>query len=79
MRKGSHEILWETFADKLRAASNHLLGVSAAFNDVALQLMEIDTHLRRDGQNNGSWLSEVRNLANYRHEFGMVSIFEIKS
>ena len=70
-RRGSHEVLWESFADMLRQSSNHLLGVSSIFNSVALQLSEIDDFLRQGGQNAGTWLSFVRNQANYRQEFGL--------
>ncbi len=70
-RKGSHEILWEVFANQVRTASNHLLSVSSGFNAVALQLSELDDLLRQEGQNAGSWLSFIRNQANYRHEFGL--------
>ncbi len=70
-RRGSHEVLWEAFADKLREASNHLLTVSAAFTGVALQLANLETFLRQAGHNGGSWLSHVRNQTNYRHEYGL--------
>jgi hypothetical protein len=70
-RRGSHEILWESFANMLRHVSNHLLTVSAAFNTVALRLSEVENLLRQAGQNSGTWLSQVRNQANYRHEFGL--------
>jgi hypothetical protein len=70
-RKGSHQILWEIFANKLRDISNHLLTVSSAFNDVALQLSDLEIYLRQDHTKSGSWLSEIRNLTNYRQEFGL--------
>ena len=70
-RRGSHEVLWGSFVERLRESSNYLLGVSATFNSVALQLAEIDALLRQSGQNAGTWLSFVRNQANYRQEYGL--------
>jgi hypothetical protein len=70
-KKGSHEILWDVFANLLRRASNHLMGVSATYNDVALQLSEMDDLLRQAGQNDGSWLSHIRNQTNYRLEYSL--------
>jgi hypothetical protein len=70
-RRGSHEILWETFANKLREVSTALIGLSPGFRLVGLQLMEIEDALRNNGQTNGTWLSHIRNRANYRHEFGL--------
>jgi hypothetical protein len=70
-RRGSHEVLWASFADRLRNMSNHLIGVSVLYNSVALRIAEIETFLRQAGQNGGTWLSHIRNVVNYRQEFGL--------
>jgi hypothetical protein len=70
-RRGSHEIMWETFADKLREISTALIGLSPGFRPIGLHVMEIEDVLRQNGQTNGTWLSHVRNRANYRQEFGL--------
>jgi hypothetical protein len=70
-RRGSHEVLWEVFASKVREVSNHLLTISSKFTQLSLQLSEIENLLRQDGLTSGTWLSHIRNLANYRHEFGL--------
>jgi hypothetical protein len=66
-RRGSHEGLWATFANMLRQISNYLLMVSSKFRTLSLQLSEIEQILLQDG----AWLSNIRNRANYRHEFGL--------
>jgi hypothetical protein len=70
-QRGSHEILWVVFAQKLRDISNHLLSVSATFTDLSLQLSEMESLLRQEGLSGGNWLSYVRNIANYQHGFGL--------
>lgn len=70
-RRGSHEIMWEEFASRIRSVSNHLLTVSSKFTQLSLQLSQLEASLRRDGMTTGAWLSYVRNLANYKHEFGL--------
>jgi len=69
--RGSHEVLWEVFAAKLREVSNHLLTVSSRFTGPALQLADLENLLKQDGLTRGTWLSHIRNLVNYRHEFGL--------
>jgi len=70
-RRGSHEILWETFANKVREVSNHLLTVSSKYTSLAVQLSEIENLLKQGNLSSGTWLSHIRNLANYRHDFGL--------
>lgn len=68
-KKGSHGVLWETFSSELRRFSNSMIGTSALYNKPALFISDLADSLCQKGLN-GTWLSNVRNAVNYRHEFG---------
>ena len=70
VKKGSHEVLWEVFATKIRDMADKLLRRSQIYMPAAMKLTELEENLRDYGLSDGSWLSHVRNLVNYRHEYG---------
>jgi hypothetical protein len=68
--RGSHEVLWEAFVEKLREMSKSLLLTTAAYTAFAVKLGELESIICEGGHNTGGWLSHIRNLVNYRHEYG---------
>lgn len=70
-RKGSHEILWELFCRQLRTQSEALLRSSVMHQETVRLLADIEAALTQGGHNGGSWLSHIRNMVNYRHEYGV--------
>jgi hypothetical protein len=68
--RGSHEILWEVFIQKLRQMAHELLAASSIYTPFAVKLTELETILCERGHATGGSLSNIRNSVNYRHEFG---------
>jgi hypothetical protein len=71
---GSHGAMWRVLHDVLTEVTNALLAGTAPstpVQQVAAKLTEVQSALSY-GSNagRGSWLSEVRNRTNYRHEYG---------
>lgn len=69
-KKGSHEVMWEVFATKIRDIADDLLQASQIYTSFAVKLTDLEDNLRAYGCTDGSWLSHVRNLVNYRNEYG---------
>jgi hypothetical protein len=71
---GSHSAMWRVFHDALTEVTNALLAGSAPstpVQQVASKLTEVQNALcYGSNAGRGSWLSEVRNRTNYRHEYG---------
>lgn len=70
---GSHEVMWKRFVNTLQMFSNDILirsGLTTNQQSAAAKLSELCNCLKQNGCNAGTWLSTVRNQANYKHEFG---------
>ncbi len=70
---GSHEVMWKHFVNTMLAFSNEILsrsGLTTNQQNAAAKLSELCNCLKMNGCNAGTWLSNVRNQANYKHEFG---------
>jgi hypothetical protein len=68
---GSHEKLWITFQNIFRELSNKILinpGLSIEQQKVSAKLTDICEIL---GKRNNNWISNIRNLTTYRHEFSI--------
>lgn len=71
---GSHEILWKYFLRAMVEISNQILASSGSLpaqQQAAAKLIELCNALKYNGANAGSWLSNIRNLINYKHELGV--------
>jgi hypothetical protein len=71
---GSHAVMWGMLVELLRDLSKQILSGPAASvpaQRVATKLIEIEGGLTdRGGNTSGSWLSQIRNRANYQLAFG---------
>ena len=70
---GSHEVMWKRFVNTLTVFSNDILsrkGLTTNQQNAAAKLSELCGCLKFNGCNVGTWLSNVRNQTNYKHEFG---------
>lgn len=72
-QRGSHELLWKYFVNAISDFSTQMLetGASIKQQQAAIKLVELCKTLKHGGKNDGSWLSHVRNDANYKHEYGV--------
>lgn len=71
---GSHEVLWKYFLNSMMQFSSLILstqGVSANQQQAAATITELCSSLKHNNKNTGSWLSSIRNLTNYKHEYGV--------
>ncbi|HET6233333.1 MAG TPA: hypothetical protein VFE05_24870 [Longimicrobiaceae bacterium] len=72
---GSHGAMWSMFAELLCFLRTSILQSSAvtpAAQQVAAKLIELEQILTHNGRSSGgSWLSQVRNSANYQLAFGV--------
>jgi hypothetical protein len=70
----AHAGLWRVLLEELRRISADLLSTnvsSVAVQSVAAQMDTLATCLSRGGLDaTGAWLSSIRNMTNYQHEFG---------
>ncbi|MCI0564069.1 MAG: hypothetical protein MN733_36805 [Nitrososphaera sp.] len=76
---GTHELFWDVFGKRIRAASEEVLSGPLAPRDAQLvfaQLAALDAIIRRQGSHN--WLSVVRNTLQYRHGYGVWFPSELK-
>ncbi|GFE57074.1 hypothetical protein [Geobacter sp. AOG1] len=67
----SHEKMWNVFRSQMSMISNEILsgqGLSTEKQLVATKISELCQAL---GTTNSNWLSHVRNLTTYRHEYGV--------
>jgi hypothetical protein len=70
---GSHGAMWKLFAQKLSQISNDILHInsSADYQQISTKLSDCVANLKYMGNNNGGWLSKIRNDINYKHKFGI--------
>lgn len=71
---GVHQVFWSVFANEVNKWSNDvlLINTETSLNKqaVSARLLALVDNLRGGGSSTASWLSQVRNSVNYRHELG---------
>jgi hypothetical protein len=71
---GVHEMFWNSFQSIIRKLSNDAInsgtGRVADNQLVSSRLSDLAENLAYKSSPNGNWLSNMRNLVNYRHRFG---------
>ena len=73
---GSHETIWKEFKITLEYLRNTLLspnaiGLITELQSSSNEIDKLKADISSDGQNNGNWLSMIRNRVNYRHDFAI--------
>jgi hypothetical protein len=70
---GSHGILWFIFSQTLLKISNEILNTTSSteVQSISIKLSECYANLTYNGHHNGSWLSSIRNMINYKHSHGI--------
>ena len=66
----SHEKMWNTFGNRMNIISNDILSGQGLSRDKQLVSAKISDLKQALGNGNSNWLSHVRNLTTYRHEYG---------
>jgi len=71
---GSHGVLWNIFYEEIRNITSSILSTQSSLvvtQRVAAKLYDLSEALSNQSSLNGTWLSNIRNRINYRHEFGV--------
>lgn len=69
---GSHGIMWNKLSEKFRFISLDILKNKASvdYQQISIKISEFVDNLNFMGNNNGCWLSKIRNDINYKHFYG---------
>jgi hypothetical protein len=71
---GIHQAFWATFAAALKLWGEKVLSLANVTTvekqGTSARLSELEAAIRFGAYTNGTWLSQVRNSVNYKHEFG---------
>lgn len=70
---GSHGTMWKLLSQKIKFISNDILtkNTSPDYQIISTKLADLLANLHFMGNNNGGWLSRVRNDINYKHKYGI--------
>ena len=66
----SHEKMWTIFRSRMNQISNDILSGQGLSTDKQLVATKISDLCQALGNSSSNWLSHVRNLTTYRHEYG---------